>query len=291
MSQRIELGAVVVRDGRLWMVRTTPGGTWSLPGGALLEEHEDVDGGMDAILAAFGITAPAIADDFLATHYLPADYGQLVYNLYAATEWTGEPLAPEGVGSAWFEVEELESIPIERWLRDALGEAFGLSEPQGRDAEVLAALESAASAATVAQAAPVAPAPHSGEAAYTGALDVLRTLSGGDPEIAAARLRETYPELGDDVVRIIGDFWTGPALDRRTRSLLVVAMLAALGGRQGPLRSHINGALNHGASPEQVVETLRMVAVYAGFPAALEAWPVMESVFEARGVPRPGRPR
>jgi 4-carboxymuconolactone decarboxylase len=83
--------------------------------------------------------------------------------------------------------------------------------------------------------------------------------------------------------------WSRPALDRQTRSLQVVAMLAALGGRSGPLRSHINGALNHGATPEQVVETLRMVAVYAGFPAALEAWPVMEEVFAARNIPRPAR--
>jgi 4-carboxymuconolactone decarboxylase len=122
-------------------------------------------------------------------------------------------------------------------------------------------------------------------------LDVLRTLSGvADPAAAAARLERNSPELAGDIIDFaLGDVWSGSALDRRTRSLQVVAMLAAIGGRSGPLRSHINGALNHGATPEQVVETLRMVAVYAGFPAALEAWPVMEDVFAARGVPRPGR--
>ena len=70
----------------------------------------------------------------------------------------------------------------------------------------------------------------------------------------------------------------------------VSSSLSAMGGRQGPLRSHINGALNHGATPEQVIETLKMVSIYAGFPAALEAWPVMEAVFAQRGIPRPGRP-
>ena len=78
--------------------------------------------------------------------------------------------------------------------------------------------------------------------------------------------------------------------DARAGAAVVVAMLAAMGGKHGPLRSHFNGALNHGVSPEQLAQTLRMVAVYAGFPAALDAWPIMEEVFAARGIPRPARP-
>jgi 4-carboxymuconolactone decarboxylase len=122
-------------------------------------------------------------------------------------------------------------------------------------------------------------------------LDVLRTLrGGGNPEAAAEAMERTQPEIAGDVIDFaLGEVWSGAALDRKTRSLQVVAMLAATGRTGGPLTSHINGALNHGATPEQVVETLRMVAVYAGFPAALEAWPVMERVFEQRGIPRPGQ--
>ena len=111
-----------------------------------------------------------------------------------------------------------------------------------------------------------------------------------DPAPAFEAMRKGTPEIAGDVVDFaLGEVWSDPALDRRTRSLQVVAMLAAMGGRSGPLRSHLNGALNHGATPEQLVQTLRMVAVYAGFPAALEAWPLMEEVFKARGVERPGR--
>jgi 4-carboxymuconolactone decarboxylase len=117
--------------------------------------------------------------------------------------------------------------------------------------------------------------------------DVLRTLSAGAAE-AEARLRARIPELADDVLGALGDTWARPVIDRKTRSLQVVAMLSAL-GKTGPLRSHINGALNHGASAEQVIETLRTVAVYAGFPAAIEAWSVMEEVFAARGIERPGK--
>jgi 4-carboxymuconolactone decarboxylase len=122
-------------------------------------------------------------------------------------------------------------------------------------------------------------------------LDVLRTLrGGGEPAEVAAAMEKSQPEIAGDVIDFaLGEVWSDPALDRKTRSLQVVAMLAAIGRIRGPLTSHINGALNHGASPEQVIQTLRMVAVYAGFPAALEAWPVMEKVFEQRGIPRPGR--
>jgi alkylhydroperoxidase/carboxymuconolactone decarboxylase family protein YurZ len=64
-------------------------------------------------------------------------------------------------------------------------------------------------------------------------------------------------------------------------------MLAAA-GQHGSLKSHIDGALNHGASPEAVIESLKMVAIYAGFPAAVAAWPVMEEVFTERRIARPG---
>jgi len=58
----------------------------------------------------------------------------------------------------------------------------------------------------------------------------------------------------------------------------------------GPLKTHSAGALNDGASSAEVIETMRMVAVYASFPAALEAWPAMEEVFSVRGIERPPRP-
>jgi len=67
-------------------------------------------------------------------------------------------------------------------------------------------------------------------------------------------------------------------------------MLAAA-GQHASLKSHIGGALNHGASPEAVIEALKMVAVYAGFPAAVAAWPAMEAVFSERGIARPGKVR
>jgi 4-carboxymuconolactone decarboxylase len=253
---------------------------WELPGGPLLPEHDDVDAGMDAILTAMGLAVPAIEDDFASTVFLPAADGHTVYNLYVPSEWTGEPSLPAGVGAGWFALDEIDAVAMDEAVRNTILEAFGLRDAPDNAGDMLAALN----AAMGPEGAPERPASGAGDG-----LDVLHTLTGRDPEAVREGMRRHYPELADDVVSALGDFWTDPVLDRRTRSLQTVAMLAAMGGKQGPLRSHINGALNHGATPAQLVETLRMVAVYAGFPASLEAWPIMEEVFVERGIPRPGR--
>jgi 4-carboxymuconolactone decarboxylase len=67
-----------------------------------------------------------------------------------------------------------------------------------------------------------------------------------------------------------GMFWSRPELPVRDRSLITVAMLAAL-GRQDELRGHLAGARNVGVSKEELVEVLMHVALYAGVPAAVSA--------------------
>ncbi len=285
MKQHITMAAILERDGRIYLLRPAPSAPWELPSGPLPPGVHDVDEEMDRILQRLGVRVPAIEEDFLQTHYFPADDGQVVYNLYAPTGWQGEPSPPPGVGSGWFTLEELGAIDLHPGVRRALREAFGLDQPPDRTGEILAAL-----GAELAAAARPGGTLSGPPVAREAGLDVLRTLTGGDPARALAALRRSSPELADDLVDFaLPRFWTGPQLDRRTRSLLVVAILAALGRTGGPLRSHIHGALQHGATPDQVVEVLRMVAIYAGFPAALEAWPVMEDVFASRGIHRPSR--
>jgi len=286
MKQHIYMAAILEREGRMFLVRPRPDAPWELPGGPLPPHIDDVDEEMDAILERMGVRAPAIEEDFLQTHYFPIPDGQFVFNLYAATEWTGEPGVPAGHGSGWFTPQELEALHMDEGTRNAVLEAFGLKEPKDITADIMRAM-----AGREDEPVPPTPAPKpaSTEDARAAGLDVLGTLSGLDPERAAAAMAQREPELADDIIDFaLGQVWSGSALDRKTRSLQVVAMLAAQGRVGQPLRSHINGALNHGATPEQIVETMRMVAVYAGFPAALEAWPAMEAVFEQRGIPRPG---
>ena len=68
-----------------------------------------------------------------------------------------------------------------------------------------------------------------------------------------------------------GDVWQRPGLDLKTRSLITVAMLTAL-GKQHELKGHLRGALNNGATPAELQEVLLHAAVYCGVPAAVEAF-------------------
>ena len=68
-----------------------------------------------------------------------------------------------------------------------------------------------------------------------------------------------------------GDVWQRPGLDLKTRSLITVAMLTAL-GKQNELKGHLRGALNNGATPAELQEVLLQAAVYCGVPTAVEAF-------------------
>jgi 4-carboxymuconolactone decarboxylase len=74
-----------------------------------------------------------------------------------------------------------------------------------------------------------------------------------------------------------GAVWTRPGLDRRTRSLLNLAMLTAL-NRMHELAVHVRGALNNGCTEAEIQEALLQSAVYCGAPAALESFRVAERV-------------
>lgn len=74
-----------------------------------------------------------------------------------------------------------------------------------------------------------------------------------------------------------GAVWTRPGLDRRTRSLLNVAMLAAL-GRGHELQLHVRGAVRNGCSDDEIAEALLQAAVYAGIPAGVEGFRLAREV-------------
>jgi 4-carboxymuconolactone decarboxylase len=68
-----------------------------------------------------------------------------------------------------------------------------------------------------------------------------------------------------------GDVWQRPGLDLKTRSLVTVAMLTAL-GKQNELKGHVRGALNNGATVEEIQEVLLHATIYCGVPSAVEAF-------------------
>jgi len=73
------------------------------------------------------------------------------------------------------------------------------------------------------------------------------------------------------------DVWNRPGLDRKTRSMLNLAMLATLGQAQ-ELGSHVRGALRNGVTPDEIGEVFFQVAGYAGFPAGVEAFRVAQPI-------------
>jgi 4-carboxymuconolactone decarboxylase len=76
-----------------------------------------------------------------------------------------------------------------------------------------------------------------------------------------------------------GDIWSRPGLDRRTRSLINLAMLTAL-NRRHEFRVHVRGAINNGVTTEEIQETLLQAIVYCGAPAGLEAFREAQAVLD-----------
>ena len=76
-----------------------------------------------------------------------------------------------------------------------------------------------------------------------------------------------------------GEIWTRPGLDRKTRSLLNLAMLTAL-NRPHEVRIHVRGALNNGVTREEIREVFLQAAIYCGVPAAIDSFRIARSVFE-----------
>jgi alkylhydroperoxidase/carboxymuconolactone decarboxylase family protein YurZ len=78
-----------------------------------------------------------------------------------------------------------------------------------------------------------------------------------------------------------GEVWGRPGLDRRTRSIVNLAMLGAM-GRAGELGAHVRGALTNGVSADEIREIFLQLCIYAGVPAAGEAFRVARAVLEER---------
>ncbi len=110
---------------------------------------------------------------------------------------------------------------------------------------------------------------------------------------AEAALHAALDGVAPDMVALVvgfgyGDVYARPGLGLADRQVATVAALAALGNAEPQLRFHIGGGLNAGLAPAEVVETLYVTTVFAGFPAGLNALATARRVFEERGV-RPAR--
>jgi 4-carboxymuconolactone decarboxylase len=76
-----------------------------------------------------------------------------------------------------------------------------------------------------------------------------------------------------------GNVWSRPGLDRKTRSLLNLAMLTAL-NRPHEVKLHVRGALNNGCSKNDIMEVLLQTAIYCGVPAAMDSLRGAKEIFQ-----------
>lgn len=106
-------------------------------------------------------------------------------------------------------------------------------------------------------------------------------------EEAGDRLIEELKDIAPDLARFViefayGDVISRPGLDLKSRELATVAALTALGNASSQLKAHIGLALNVGCSREEIIEIIIQMAVYAGFPAALNGIAAAKEAFEER---------
>jgi 4-carboxymuconolactone decarboxylase len=114
---------------------------------------------------------------------------------------------------------------------------------------------------------------------YLKGLAKLREIDGQAGEQVVASLADIAPDFARYLIEFpFGDIYTRPGLDLRSREIAVIAALTAMGTATPQLKVHLHAALNVGVTQDEIVEVIMQMAVYAGFPAALNG------LFAARGV-------
>jgi 4-carboxymuconolactone decarboxylase len=113
----------------------------------------------------------------------------------------------------------------------------------------------------------------------------LKEIDGEAGERVIDSLKDIAPDLGRYTVEFpFGDIYSRPGLDLKSREIATVAALTAMGNAAPQLKVHIHGALNVGCTPQEVIEVIIQMAVYAGFPAALNGAFAAREVFAERGL-------
>ncbi len=120
---------------------------------------------------------------------------------------------------------------------------------------------------------------------YEQGLQTRRAVLGADyVDAAIANADDFNRPLQEMVTQYCwGDVWNRPGLDRRTRSLLNLAMLTAL-NRPHELKLHLKGALNNGVTKEEIREVFLQAGIYCGVPAAVDSFRTAREVFKELGI-------
>jgi 4-carboxymuconolactone decarboxylase len=117
---------------------------------------------------------------------------------------------------------------------------------------------------------------------HDAGMQVRRAVLGDDHVDRAIRNTTEFTEAFQDFITRYawGSVWTRDGLDRRSRSIITLSVLTAL-GRENEIEMHVRGALRNGLTPAEIGEVLLHTAIYAGVPAANAAFAIAKRVIDA----------
>ena len=111
----------------------------------------------------------------------------------------------------------------------------------------------------------------------------LSEIDGEAGEQVVASLKDIAPDFARYLIEFpFGDIYSRPGLDLRTREIATIAALTAMGNAAPQLKVHLEAGLKVGISRDEIVEIIMQMAVYAGFPAALNGLFAAKEVFKCR---------
>lgn len=117
---------------------------------------------------------------------------------------------------------------------------------------------------------------------YTIGREMLQRVDGKGGDAVANSLKDIAPDFARYLIEFpFGDIYARPGLDLRSREIATIAALTALGNAAPQLKVHIAAGLNVGLTQEEITEVIMQMAVYAGFPAALNGLFAAKEVFAA----------
>jgi 4-carboxymuconolactone decarboxylase len=129
------------------------------------------------------------------------------------------------------------------------------------------------------------PASQSTESRFERGSRALAEIDGHAGEKVINSLADIAPDFSRYLIEFpFGDIYSRPGLGLREREIATIAALTALGNATPQLKVHLDAGLNVGLSRDEIVETIMQMAVYAGFPAALNGLFGAKEVFQARGL-------
>jgi 4-carboxymuconolactone decarboxylase len=115
--------------------------------------------------------------------------------------------------------------------------------------------------------------------------DKLAEIDGKQGERVVEVLKDISPDFAKLLIEFpFGDVYSRPGLDLKSREIATVAALTAMGTATPQLKVHVHGALNVGCSPQEIIEDMIQMAVYAGFPAAINGLFAAKEVFDERNI-------